>query len=162
MALTIFGIWECGEVAYGNILLSKSLGIALANKTGSSGTTGAQGRRPRDRREHRDCRDGPRIEGRSCPRPLVRKGAKLRLALPQERQPARLANPRTDWDRLHALIMAYREGDTPVARAYLQAHASEHSDRIMDILEVGAAEARHPDRQRKARIMLFGLRAQVS
>ncbi|HCS89255.1 MAG TPA: hypothetical protein DIW77_04100, partial [Chromatiaceae bacterium] len=94
--------------------------------------------------------------------PLVRRGSKLRLALPEERQPARLANPQTDWDRLHGLIMAYREGDIPVARAYLQEHAAEHSDRIIDLLEVWAAEARHPDRQREARTMLYGLGRQLS
>jgi hypothetical protein len=30
--------------------------------------------------------------------------------------------------------MAYREGDIPVARAHLQEHAAEHSDRIMGFL----------------------------
>jgi hypothetical protein len=86
--------------------------------------------------------------------PLVRKGSKLRLALPEQRQPARLANPQTDRDRLHGLIMAYREGDIPVALAYLQEHAAEHSERIIDRLEVWAAEARHPDRQREARMAI--------
>ncbi len=163
MALTIFGIWECADVAYDDILLlSKSLGIALVNKTSSSGATGYK---------VTDREIGVNTEAAGTGRgskadlvhaPLVRKGSKLRLALPEERQPARLANPQTDWDRLHGLIMAYREGDTPVARAYLQEHATEHSDRIIDLLEVWAAEARHPDRQREARTMLYGLGRQLS
>ncbi len=90
--------------------------------------------------------------------PLVRQGSKLRLALPEERQPARLDAPQTDWDRLHGLILAHRQGDIPVARAYLQRHAAEHAGRILDLLEVWAAEARDPERQKEARMMLCGLR----
>jgi putative DNA methylase len=161
MALTIFGIWECAEVAYDDILLlSKSLGIALVNKTSSSGSTGY---RVTDREIGLNTEAGGRAsKSEQVHAPLVRKGSKLRLALPEQRQPARLANPQTDWDRLHGLIMAYREGDIPVARAYLQEHAAEHSDRIIDLLDVWAAEARHPDRQREARTMLYGLGRQLS
>ncbi|ESQ16529.1 MAG TPA: DUF1156 domain-containing protein [Chromatiaceae bacterium] len=161
MALTILGIWECLDVAYDDILLlSKSLGIALVNKTSSSGSTGYK---VTDREIGLNTETGGRAsKSEQVHAPLVRKGSKLRLALPEERQPARLANPQTDWDRLHGLIMAYREGDIPVARAYLQEHAAEHSDRIIDLLEVWAAEARHPDRQREARTMLYGLGRQLS
>jgi len=163
MALTIFGIWECAEVAYDDILLlSKSLGIALVNKTGSSGTTGYKAADREIGVNTETAGTGRGSKADLVHAPLVRKGSKLRLALPEERQPARLANPQTDWDRLHGLIMAYREGDTPVARAYLQGHATEHSDRIIDLLEVWAAEARHPDRQREARTMLYGLGKQLS
>jgi putative DNA methylase len=162
MALTIFGIWECGEVAYDDILLlSKSLGIALVNKTSTSGTTGYKAADREIGVNTQTAGTGRGSKADLVHAPLVRKGSKLRLALPEERQPARLANPQTDWDRLHGLIMAYREGDTPVARAYLQAHATEHSDRIIDLLEVWAAEARHPDRQREARTMLYGLGKQL-
>jgi putative DNA methylase len=162
MALTIFGIWECAEVAYNDILLlSKSLGIALVNKTSTSGTTGYKAADREIGVNTQTAGTGRGSKADLVHAPLVRKGGKLRLALPEERQPARLANPQTDWDRLHGLIMAYREGDTPVARAYLQAHATEHSDRIIDLLEVWAAEARHPDRQREARTMLYGLGKQL-
>jgi hypothetical protein len=58
--------------------------------------------------------------------------------------------------------MAYREGDIPVARAYLQAQAAEHSDRITDLLELWAFDSRHPDRQREARTMLYGFGRQLS
>ena len=163
MALTIFGIWECAEVTYDDILLlSKSLGVALVNKTSTSGATGYKAADREIGVNNETAGTGRGSKADLVHAPLVRKGSKLRLALPEERQPARLANPQTDWDRLHGLIMAYREGDTPVARAYLKAHATEHSDRIIDLLEVWAAEARHPDRQREARTMLYGLGRQLS
>ncbi|MCP5114159.1 MAG: DUF1156 domain-containing protein, partial [bacterium] len=155
MALTIFGIWECAEVAYDDALnLSRSLGIALEGK--------AAGYHTKDREIGVNQSKGARTR-RGDPdlyfAPLVRKGSKLRLVLPEERQPARLENPQTDWDRLHGLIMAYREGDVPVARAYLQKQAAEHSDRVLDLLNVWAAEARDPDRQKEARAALYGLRS---
>ncbi len=153
MALTIFGIWECAEVAYDNVLnLSRSLGIALEGK--------AAGYRVKDREIGSNQAEGARTRRADSSHyfaPLVRKGSKLRLALPEERQPARLAESQTDWDRLHGLIMAYREGDVPVARAYLQNQAAEHGDRILDLLEVWAAEARDPDRQKEARALLYGI-----
>ena len=155
MALTIFGIWELAEVAYDDILnLSRSLGIALAGKPagyraqdreiGINQSTGRRGRRT------------PSAAGDGYHAPLIRDGSKLRLALPEERNPTRRETPQTDWDRLHGLIAAYREGDTPVARAYLQTHAAESSDRILDLLEVWAAEARNPDLKKEARMALYG------
>jgi len=154
MALTIFGIWELSEVAYDDILnLSRSLGIALDAKPGGYrvqdreiGINQATGTRGRDKGT-----DGYQA-------PLVRTGSKLRLALPEERHAVRLTTPQTDWDRLQGLIAAYREGDIPVARAYLQEHAAESAERILDLLEVWAAEARNPDLKRQARNALFGLR----
>ncbi|WP_295436339.1 DUF1156 domain-containing protein [uncultured Thiodictyon sp.] len=158
MALTIFGIWELAEVAYDDILnLSRSLGIALDAKPG--------GYRVQDREIGINQSAGTR--GRSplttggadgYQAPLVRTGSKLRLALPEERHGARLTDPQTDWDRLQGLIAAYREGDIPVARAYLQEHAAERAGRILDLLEVWAAEARAPDLKRQARAALYGLR----
>lgn len=153
MALTIFGIWELAEVAYDDILnLSRSLGIALDGKPGGYrvqdreiGINQAIGTRGRDKGA-----DGYQA-------PLVRSGSKLRLALPEERHSARLTDPQTDWDRLEGLIAAYREGDIPVARAYLQAHATENAERILDLLEVWAAEARDPDLKKQARTALYGL-----
>jgi len=154
MALTIFGIWELAEVAYDDILnLSRSLGIALDAKPGGYrvqdreiGINQSAGTRGRDKG----------TEGYQAP--LVRTGSKLRLALPEERHGARLTDPQTDWDRLQGLIAAYREGDIPVARAYLQEHAAERAERILDLLEVWAAEARSPDLKRQGRMALFGLR----
>lgn len=158
MALTIFGIWELGEVAYDDILnLSRSLGIALEGKPA--------GYRVQDRaiglnqsadtgrgRTARRPEDADRYYA-----PLIRTGSKLRLALPEERHDARLRDPQTDWDRLQGLLAAYREGDIPVARAYLQTQAAERTDRLLDLLEVWAAESRDPERRKEARAALYGL-----
>ncbi|CRI65194.1 hypothetical protein THIOKS12260008 [Thiocapsa sp. KS1] len=84
-------------------------------------------------------------------------GSKLRLALPEERHGARLTAPQTDWNRLQGLIAAYRDGNIPVTRAYLQTHAAENAERILDLLEVWAAEARDPDLKKQARAALYGL-----
>ncbi|WP_295582739.1 DUF1156 domain-containing protein [uncultured Lamprocystis sp.] len=154
MALTIFGIWELAEVAYDDILnLSRSLGIALDGKPAGYrvqdreiGINQSVGTRGRDKG----------AEGYQAP--LVRTGSKLRLALPEERHAVRLTTPQTDWDRLQGLIAAYREGDIPVARAYLQEHAAESAERILALLEVWAAETRNPDLKRQGRMALFGLR----
>jgi len=153
MALTIFVIWECGEVAYDDLLnLSRSLGIALQGK--------AAGYHVRDREIGVNQSVGVRTR-RADPAlyfaPLVRKGSRLRLALPEERQGARLEAPQTDWDRLQGLVMAYRAGDIPVARAYLHQHAAGHEERILELLEVWAAESRDPDRRKEARVLLYGL-----
>ena len=67
--------------------------------------------------------------------PLVKRGGKLRLVLPEERNPRRLQNPQNEWDILQGLIMSFREGDMPVARAYLQRQAEGHEDKIIDIFE---------------------------
>jgi hypothetical protein len=154
MALTIFGIWELAEIAYDDCLnLSRSLGIALEGK--------AAGYRVADRAIGINQSAGARSRDRGADgyqAPLVRSGSKLRLALPEERHSARLSDPQTDWDRLQGLIQAYREGDIPVARAYLQTQAAEHADRILDLLDVWAAETRNPDLKRQARAALFGLR----
>jgi putative DNA methylase len=90
--------------------------------------------------------------------PLVRKGSKLRLALPEERHPRRLAHPQTDWDILHGMILAFRRGDIPVARAFLDEHALQHQARILDLLDVWAAEMVHPNLRREAETLRFGLR----
>lgn len=157
MALTIFGIWELAEVAYDDLLnLSRSLGIALENKPGGYrvqdqviGINQATGSRSRGA-AHRDEAEGYFA-------PLVRNGSRLRLALPEERRSFRLENPQTDWDRLQGLILAYREGDIPVARAYLQTQAAASAERVLDLLEVWATEARDPALKKQARAALYGL-----
>ncbi|NCA89399.1 MAG: DUF1156 domain-containing protein [Gammaproteobacteria bacterium] len=157
MALTIFGIWELAEVAYNDILnLSRSLGIRLDDKPGGYrvqdqviGINQAIGGRSRSATPH-DAAEGYFA-------PLVRSGSRLRLALPEERRSFRLENPQTDWDRLQGLILAYREGDIPVARAYLQNQAAASAERILDLLEVWATEARDPELKKQARAALYGL-----
>ena len=157
MALTMFGIWELTEVTYDDILnLSRSLGIGLEGKPagyrvqdraiGINQSVGKRGRAA-----------GRRGESDGYHAPLVRDGSKLRLALPEERHQVRLDDPQTDWDRLQGLIAAYREGDIPVARAYLQTKAADRAERLLDLLEVWAAEVRDPDLKRQARAALYGL-----
>ena len=88
--------------------------------------------------------------------PFVRKGSKLRLARPEERIARRLKKPLTMWDVLHGLIISYREGDIPVARAYLDANAPGAGGVIIDILRVWASKA-SDDKIRRSAGILFGL-----
>src|SRR5215472_6431954 len=77
----------------------------------------------------------------------------LRLALPDERDPRRLAAPETDWDRLQGLIVEFRRGDAPVARAYLGRAAADREGRILDLVEVWAAELADPELKREAALI---------
>jgi putative DNA methylase len=159
MALTLYGIWGLNAFAYDEVLnLSRSLNIALSARPGGYRVEGrmiginqeAGGQRSRAR--------GAAAEEEGFHAPLVRKGSKLRLALPEERHPRRLSHPQTDWDILHGLIAAYRRGDIPVARAHLDEHALQHQSRILDLLNVWTAEMDHPDLKREAETLRFGLR----
>jgi adenine-specific DNA methylase len=159
MALTMFGIFGFAEFAFDEALnLSRSLGIALYGADGGyevgAGSIGlnttAEGRARRAR--------GAEAESQGYAAPLVRRGSKLRLALPDERDSRRLASPQTDWDRLQGLIMEYRRGDTPVARAYLDRNPADREERILDLLDVWAAEIADPELKREAALIRFGLR----
>jgi adenine-specific DNA methylase len=159
MALTMFGIFGFAEFAFDEALnLSRSLGISPHGAAGGyevgGGSIGfntvAEGRARRAQ--------GAEAEAHGYAAPLVRKGSKLRLALPDERDPRRLAAPQTDWDRLQGLIMEYRRGDTPVARAYLDRNAADREERVLDLLDVWAAEIADPELKREAALIRFGLR----
>jgi putative DNA methylase len=159
MALTLYGIWGLNAFAYDEALnLSRSLNIALSARPagyrvevrmiGINQEAGGQRSRAR----------GAAAEDDGFHAPLVRKGSKLRLALPEERHPRRVAQPQTDWDILHGMILAFRRGDIPVARAFLDEHAPRHQARILDLLDVWAAEMARPDLKREAETLRFGLR----
>jgi hypothetical protein len=159
MALTLYGIWGLAPIAYDEALnLSRSLNIALSARPAGYHVEGrmiginqgACGLRGRSR--------GAPAEETGYHAPLVRKGSKLRLARPEERHPRRMAHPQTDWDILHGLILAHRRGDIPVARAYLEEHAAQHQPRMLDLLDVWAAEITDPDLKREAETLRFGLR----
>jgi hypothetical protein len=114
MALTLYGIWGLSSFAYDEALnLSRSLNITLAARPAGYRVEGrmiginqeASGQRSRTR--------GAAAEDDGFHAPLVRKGSKLRLALPEERHPRRLAHPQTDWDILHGMILAFRRGGHP-------------------------------------------------
>ncbi|MBC7343792.1 MAG: hypothetical protein H5U02_15335, partial [Clostridia bacterium] len=90
--------------------------------------------------------------------PLIRRGSKLRLARPEERNQRRMERPQTEWDILQGLILAYREGDVPVARAYLGQHAEGREQVILDLLSVWAGEMADDRLRREAEAIRFGLK----
>lgn len=159
MALTLFGIFGLAEFSFDEALnLSKSLNIRLEPKTGGYAAEGrliginTQASGAGRRAAAADAED------KGFHAPLVRKGSSLRLARPGERNPRRLEQPQTEWDLLHGLIMAYREGDVPVARAYLMKHAAGSEAFFKDLLQVWAAEVTDEKLRIEAQALLFGLR----
>lgn len=158
MALTLFGIYGLAEISFDEALnLSRSLSIRLENKTGGYTAEGpfvgintetSSGTRSQK----------ARAEDIGFHAPLVRKGSKLRLVLPEERIGKRMENPQTEWDLLQGLIMAYRQGDIPVARGYLSRHAAQREDVVLDLLQVWATECSEEAMQKEARAMMFGLK----
>jgi adenine-specific DNA methylase len=159
MALTVYGIYGLGEVAYNEVLsLSKSMNIRLEGKPG--GYRIEPGQRSIGINQEASGRraQAAKAEERGLAAPLARKGSKLRLALPEERDPRRLETPQTDWDRLHGLLLAYRRGELPVARQYLAAKAADSGGRVIDLLAVWAREMTDESARREAEGLLFGLR----
>jgi len=157
MALTVYGIWGHNDVAYSEALnLSKSLNFRLENRVAGYGIE--------DRlvayntEESGAKRKGASVEAVGYAAPLLKKGSKLRLAKPEERDKRRISKPQSDWDVLHGLIMCYRSGDIPVARAYLDQHREGRENTVLDLLEVWAAEAETPELRNEARAILFGLK----
>jgi len=156
MALTIYGIWGHAEVAYNDILnLSRSLGIRLETKTGGYGVNDHEiGINPAVT-GNRARQAGSEEQGYQAP--LLKKGAKIRLALPEERDSRRLDAPQTGWDCLHGLLQAYRKGDIPVARAYLQDKSAGNPGKMLALLSVWSREATDPELRKEAEAMLYGL-----
>jgi adenine-specific DNA methylase len=157
MALTLYSIWGLREFSFHEALnLSRSLNIALSTRPAGYHIEGrmiginqeASGRRSR----------GAEAEETGYPAPLKRKGAKLRLAWVEERSAHRLDHPQTDWDILHGVIQAYRRGDIPVARAYLDQHAVSHTRKVLDLLDVWTTSMVEPELRREAETLRFGLR----
>ncbi|MFP4037010.1 MAG: DUF1156 domain-containing protein, partial [Desulfobacteraceae bacterium] len=158
MALTLFGIYGLAEISFDEALnLSRSLSIRLENKTGGYTAEGpfiginteiSSGKQ--SRKAH--------AEDIGFHAPLVRKGSKLRLVRPEERMGKRMENPQTEWDLLQGLIMAYRQGDIPVARGYLSRHAAQREDVVLDLLQVWESESAEEALQKEARAMMFGLK----
>lgn len=155
IALTLFGIYGMGSFPYDDALsLSKSLNVRLENKAAGYRDEGRM-IGINDERTGRRTRDDE-VEGYYAP--LVKRGSKLRLVQPEERNPRRLQNPQNEWDILQGMIMAYREGDMPVARAYLQHQAEGHEDKIIDILKVWADGCGSENLSKEAQRILFGLK----
>jgi adenine-specific DNA methylase len=159
MALTLFGIFGLSEFSFDEALnLSKSLNIRLETKPGGYVAEGrfiginTQAGGAARRSVSTDA------EEKGFSAPLVRKGSTLRLARPGERNPKRIEQPQTEWDLLHGLIMAHRQGDVPVARAYLITHAAGNEAFFKDLLQVWAAEVTDEKLRKEAQALLFGLR----
>jgi adenine-specific DNA methylase len=158
MALTLFGIYGLSEFPYDEALnLSRSLNIRLEGKSGGYIADGRFiGINTAARGRHRA--QSSQADETGFHAPLVRTGSKLRLAKPGERDPRRLDNPQTDWDILHGMIMAFRQGDIPVARGYLDRQDASRRGVVLDLLGVWAAEAPDEALRKEAQAMLFGLK----
>lgn len=155
IALTLFGIYGIGWLPFDDALsISKSLNIRLDNRSGGYKNDGHM----IGINSESSLRSAREDEQEGFYAPLVSKGSKLRLALPEERNPRRLENPQSEWDVLHGLIIAYREGDMPVARAYLQKQAEGKEQKIIDILKVWADGCESDDMQKEAERILFSLK----
>jgi adenine-specific DNA methylase len=158
MALTLFGIYGLGEFSYDEALnLSRSLNISLESKPAGYTAEGSfiginteagSGRRSR----------ASTAEDTGFHAPLLRKGSKLRLARPEERNEKRMENPQTEWDVLHGIIMAYREGDIPVARGYLNRHNEGNGETIKDLLKVWAQQLSDESLRKEAQAILFSFK----
>lgn len=157
MALTAYGVFGLASFDYDEALnMSRSLGIALED-----------GRRNYDPGGARVVAVAPEKKGRALISgmeeemgyyaPFVRSRSKIRLVRPEERNVTRLKKPRTMWDVFHGLIMSYREGDIPVARAYLDANAQGAVGVVIDILRVWACKASDEKIRKEAHAILFGL-----
>jgi len=155
IALTLFGIYGMNYLPYDDALsLSRSLNITLANKTAGyvveSDMLGIN-----DERTGRNTQDDS-FEGYFAP--VVRKTNKLRLVMPEERAKKRLEQPQTEWDIMQGLIMAYREGEIPVARAYMETQAQGKEAKVIGILKVWADGCGSEELKKEAQRILFGLK----
>jgi len=157
MVLTLFGIFGLNEFPFDAALnLSRSLNISLEGRPAGYRVEGRMVGINDARRGARAGR-GPAGDG-GYHAPLLRRGSKLRLALPEERDTRRIENPQTEWDVLQGMLLAYREGDVPVARAYLDQHAEAKKQVLMDLLAVWASRVSGEELSKEAKALLFGLR----
>ena len=153
IVLTMLGVYGLGKFPYDDALtLSKSLNVRLDN-------VGLHGYKPDGHMlgigDDKKDEEAGRVQSYA---PVVKKGSTLRIALPEERQQKRLDEPKTEWDILQGMIRAYRDGDIPVARAYLQRHASGNEEKILALLRVWADNCGSVSLEKEAQRMLFGLK----
>lgn len=155
MALTLFGVYGLGSIPFDDVLsLAKSLNISLENKTGGY----ALGERMVGINQEQANRSSRQAEDVGYYAPLVRKGSKLRLARPEERNSKRISDPKSEWDKLQGLILAYREGDIPVVRAYLHKHAAGKEQLMIDLLAVWSDNIGDEKLKKEAERILYGLK----
>ncbi|KVG64596.1 DUF1156 domain-containing protein [Burkholderia pseudomultivorans] len=159
MALTLFGIFGLGSIAFDEANnVAKSLNVRLESK--AAGYRIDDGERLLGYNQEATGRRGQAqaADDVGYHAPVVRKGSKLRLALPAERSAKRLEKPQSLWDVMQGALVKYAQGDVPVARAYLEAHAKDHIERVTDLLEVWALECGDRALKKAADGLLFGLR----
>lgn len=159
MALTLFGIFGLGAMAFDEANnVAKSLNVRMEAK--AAGYRLDDGDRLLGYNQEATGRRGQAQAGDDVGyhAPVVRKGSKLRLALPAERSAKRLERPQSLWDVMQGALVKYAQGDIPVARAYLEAHAKDHIERVTDLLEVWALECGDRALKKAADGLLFGLR----
>jgi putative DNA methylase len=158
MAVTLFGIYRFAEFPYDDALnISKSLNIALESKSGGYDSNGRFiGYNTQSGTSERAKKASAEDTGFHAP--LVRKGSRLRLARPEERHQKRNEFPQSEWDLLCGFIMAYRKGDIPVARAYLDHHGEGKTELVRHLLEVWAAEIPDETLKKEAQTILFSLK----
>ena len=162
MVLTLYGIYGLAEFPYDNARnIANSLGIPLQSRPGSYSLEGERmaGTNPDATSGRRRRTTSEEAEERGYHAPLISKGSKLRLGKPDERNPKRLENPQTEWDILHGLLVEYRRGDIPVARAYLNRHAEGRQALILDLLHVWGEEMGEETLRKDAQTLLFGLKS---
>ena len=154
VALTLFGIYGMNWFPFDDALsLSKSLNIRLETKAAGYRD---EGRMIGINDERKGKAQSDDEEGYFAP--VVKKGSKLRLVFPEERIKRRLEAPQNEWDIMHGVIMAYREGDIPVAKAYLQKFAEGHEEKIVGLLQVWADGIGKEDLKKEARRIIYGLK----
>jgi len=162
MALTLFGIFGLGSIAFDEVNnVAKSLNIRMEAKT--AGYRLEEGDRIIGYNQEAA---GRRVQAHTVVDvgyygPLVRKGSKLRLALPAERSAKRLERPQSLWDIMQGALVKYAQGDMPVARAYLETHAKDNQERVIDLLEVWSLECGNKELKKVSDGLLFGLRLQA-
>lgn len=162
MALTLFGIFGLGTISFDESNnVAKSLNVRIEGK--AAGYRLEEGDRLIGYNQEATGRRGQMqaAEDVGYHAPLVRKGSKLRLALPAERSVKRLDKPQGLWDVMQGALVKHAQGDIPVARAYLEAHAKENFERVVDLLEVWSLECGDKELKKAVDGLLFGLRLQA-
>ncbi len=154
VAVMALGLWGHQPFAYDDALnLTRSLKVTLESKSGgyrpSPGVVGVASEAERGGKNQRD------FDGYFAP--LVRKGSKLRLLRADERSPRRLENPQTGLDKLHGMILNYREGGIVQVRNYLTQHAENDRITVLGLLAVYAAEVDDQRLRDEAQALVFEL-----
>lgn len=145
LAVIALGINGLGAFAFDDALqMSKSLNLALQHRAGNY-------RVDPETVVYNNETDPDKAA------PLAKKGSKLRLLAPEERNRQRLDNPQTLWDVLNGLVVQYREGGVVTARNYLTTNGYDDPEILRGLLRVWADECGDEDLRREARLIDYEL-----